>query len=232
VLARLAQRILNTIPAADVLPAAVVHLPKENQVPDSIQLYLGNKALALNPDFPAPLKPLMGLQDDIQIAAAKYGFEVTLFVIAYPTPALAAEYFIKHQNALKSHFSPQGVYLKRSGSLVGVCIGPEQEAHRVLTSLKYAPTVKWLYDRNEELAKKERARSVSLMGVVVRAIIGTALFLAVTFGLGAVVGVIRFHVMRKYPGLWKKKEMTRLKLDERDEARSGDPPTHRNRWLR
>ncbi len=129
----LARAIIHALPGVQELPVSVVHLPEQEMMPDSVRFYLGKESLSLNKDFPKPLHRVVGMQDDIEIAAARYSPNDTpLFLIAYPTPKLASQYFLKVQTALSSHFSEKGLYVTRSGLLIGLCMGSEADANRIL----------------------------------------------------------------------------------------------------
>jgi len=201
----LARTIIHALSGPQELPVSVVHLPEEEIEPGSVHFYLGKASLGLNKDFPKPLHAVVGMEDDIEIAAAQYSPNQTpLFVIAYPTPKLASQYFLKVQTALSAHFSDKGIYITKSGVLIGLCIGSEQDATRILGRVKYNPSVQWL--------DEEPDPNVSGMRFIVRAILGTFAFLLITLGVGILVGYVRYQLIRRYPNLGKKNEMVRLKL--------------------
>jgi len=201
----LARAIIHALPGAQELPVSVVHLPEQEIEAGTVHFYLGKESLALNKDFPKPLHTVVGMEDDIEISSAQYAPNHTpLFLIAYPTPKLASQYFLKVQTALSSHFSQKGVYITKSGVLIGLCIGSEQDANRILGRVKYTPSVQWLDEKPDPNA--------SGMRFIVRAILGTAVFLMITLGMGIVVGYVRYQVIRRFPNLGKKDEMVRLKI--------------------
>ncbi|RPI26819.1 MAG: hypothetical protein EHM61_10530 [Acidobacteria bacterium] len=208
---QLVRSLLDVIPAVNALPVAIAHLPVDELRGESVEFYLGQNGLALNPDFPKPLVPVVGLQDHIEIGFGRYKPDNTpLFLIAYPTPAVAQKYSVKIQDALSEYFGP-GIYLKKSGPLIGMVVGSETDATRLLGRLNYKAKVKWI----EEKPKDESAETRTFLGTVTRAIIGTLVFLLVTGGLGIVVGYFRYLFIRSHPEWRKKNEMIRLKLDER-----------------
>jgi hypothetical protein len=209
-LEQLVRDMMDAIPAANELPVAIGQLPTEELKEDSVEFYFGGNGLALNKEFPKPLVPLMGLEDHIEIGFGRYSpGDSPLFLIAYPTPALAEKYSVKIQDALASYFGP-GVYLKRSGPLIGLVVGNEADATRLLGRVHYRAKIKWIEDKPDN-GKQAR----SFLGVVTRAILGTLAFLLVTAGVGIVVGYLRYLFIRSHPEWGKKNEMIRLKLDQR-----------------
>jgi len=209
-LEELVRNMMDAIPAVNALPVAIAHLPTADLQEDSVEFYFGGNGLALNPTFPKPLVPLMGLEDHIEIGFGRYKpADTPLFLIAYPTPALAEKYSVKIQDALASYFGP-GVYLKKSGPLIGLVVGNEADATRVLSHLNYKAKIKWIEDKPED-DKQTR----TFLGVVTRAILGTLAFLLATGGIGIIVGYLRYLFIRSHPDWSKKDEMIRLKLGER-----------------
>jgi len=209
-LEQLMRALLDAIPPVNVLPVAVAHLPVEELRSESVEFYLGRNGLALNPDFPEPLVPVMGFGDHIEVGFGRYSPTGTpMFLIAYPTPGEAQKYSLKIQDALSSYFGP-GVYLKRSGPLIGMVVGSEEDATRLLGRLNYKAKVKWIEDKPED-----DRETLGFLGVITRAILGTLAFLLVTGAVGVVVGYCRYLYIRSHPDWDKKNEMIRLKLDER-----------------
>jgi hypothetical protein len=208
--ARLLRALLDAIPAMSDLPVAVARLPEQDLKLASVEYYLGPNGLNLAREFPARLMPLIGFKDHIEIASARYDPNDTpLFLIAYPTPGLAQVYEGKlaegFPNAVQS-----GVYIKRSGPLIAVCVGPESSAKRLLERVNYKAKVKWIEN------KPEPNTTAAFLRIVVRALLGTALFLLITLALGLGAGYLRMQYLRRYPHLAKKTGMIRLDLEERD----------------
>jgi hypothetical protein len=209
-LERLVRSMLDAIPSRNVLPVGVAQLPREELEEGSVELYLGRSGLAYAPDFPEPLVPLMGLEDQIEIVSARYRPASTpVFLITYPTPALAQTYSTRIQAALSSYFGEPPIFLKRSGPIIALCLGSEQDAERLLGRVNYLAQVKWLEDKPPE------SEVGTFLGMVSRAILGTLAFLLITLGIGVAVGYARYLVIRRYPSVGRRDEMIRLKIDER-----------------
>lgn len=209
VFADFVRTVTKSIDLENLLPVSVSHLPKQGRVPDSVRFYLGAGSLSQNPAFPDPLLKEIGLSDKIEIAAARYTpDDHALFVIGYPTPSLADQYLIRMQDRLQSYFSKEGIYMKRSGVLIGIFIGPEAQARKILGELQYKPTIKWI--------KKEEPRNdhgvMTFVGAVTSAILGTGTLLMLIIGGGLVAGLARYGLFKAFPKLLHRKDMVRLKL--------------------
>ena len=208
-MARLLRALLDAIPPANDLPAAVARLPEEGLKPLSVQYYPGKNGLGLARQFPSQLMPLVGLKDHIEIASARYDpGDVSVFLVMYPTAALAKDYAARIREGFPQA-SEQGVYFKRSGPMIAVCVGSQANADQVLGRVNYRAQVKWIED------KPEPNSTVVFLGIVLRALVGTAAFLLVTFVLGVGAGYLRYQFLRRYPHLAKKTGMIRLDLEER-----------------
>ena len=214
----LSRRLIRAVPQINIYPLTVVHLPQENLIRKSIRFYLGNSSLALSRHFPQSLRGRLGFEDQIEVAAAQYAPEGHfLFLVGYPTTALAADYFVKLQNALQDHLSPQGIYMKKVGVLVGIFFGPEAEALQVLGAVEFSPGVKWVYEKQpdpEDLGKK-RGEIVTFLGLVRGTFIATSVFIVLTLCVGLATGVLRYQLIKRYPKIYEQEEMVQLKLFDR-----------------
>ena len=198
----------------NLYPVSISHLPQEGLDASSVEFYLGTSSLSLNGRFPEPLLKEIGFVDRIEIAFGRYGSEnSSLFLIGYPTPALADEYFVQLQEGLQSFFSSEGVFMKRSGILIALFVGSERSAQQVLGQFRYAPDIKWLSEKKTDTYTGE---VISLLGLITKTILGTGVFVLLILGAGLIVGLIRYGFLRRYPNLERRNEMVRLNLDEED----------------
>ncbi|HUV14743.1 MAG TPA: DUF6599 family protein [Acidobacteriota bacterium] len=203
---------VEVIETENLLPVSVSHLPGEQLVPGSTRFYLGAEALSLNEHFPEPLLKEIGLEDRIEIAFTQYEpGNHSLFLVGYPTPALAEDYFVRLQNRLQSFFSAEGVYLKRAGVVICIFIGPEERAREVLSKVEYTPTIKWLYEKKRDPS----AENLSFLGLITQTFFGIGVFLLLILGTGLVTGLVRYEALQRFPQLTRRKEMVRLGLDDR-----------------
>jgi len=195
----------------NLYPVSVSHFPPQGLVRSSVEFYLGAASLALNERFPEPLLREIGFVDKIEIAFGKYELDdASLFVIGYPTPSLADEYFIRLQRGLRAFFSAEGIYMKRTGVLIAMLLGSEISAQQILGNIRYSPSVKWLYQKDSGTDSGEVR---SFLGLLVRTILGTGVFILLIVAAGLVTGLIRYALLRRFPGLKRRKEMLRLNLD-------------------
>jgi len=201
----------RAIPFQNLLPVTVSHLPQKGMEPDSQRFYLGPAWLKSNPRFPEPLLGSLGLDERIEIAYAAYQpGNTALFLIGYPTVKMADDYLVRLQRRLESYFSAEGVYMKRSGLLVCIFIGNEAAARDVLSAIKYSPAIQWLHDDKE---KQAREGTITFLGLITKAILGTGTMLLLIIGTGVLAGLLRYGVLRRFPGISRKKEMIRLGLE-------------------
>jgi hypothetical protein len=209
---RLVTSLAESIPMENLLPVSISHLPGEGLVNDSVRFYLGAASLKENERFPEPLLKEIGLADRIEIAYGRYepGGDA-LFVIGYPTVALARDYLERMQNSLQAFFSKEGIYMKRSGILIGLFVGPEDRAVKVLSQLNYAPSVQWVQD---EKPKDQRQETITFLGLVTKAILGTGTLILIIIGVGIVAGFIRYSIVRRNPVLLRRDDMIRLNLED------------------
>lgn len=202
---------VDAVRLENLLPVSVTHLPEVNLEEASLRFYLGARALELNEDFPEPLLEQVGFTDRIEIAFGRYSpGDDALFVVGYPTPDLAEEYFFELQNELQGYFSDQGIFMKRSGVLIGIFIGPEVRAVPVLTALEYSPSIKWLYEENR---RADTSEVQTFFGLLTQTILGIGFFLVAILGAGFVAGLARYGFISRFPSLTRRKEMVRLDLE-------------------
>ena len=214
-LKNLASRLIQSVPQINIYPLTVVHLPQETLIPNSIRFYTGKASFALAEDFPQFLVNQMGFADEIEITRAQYApGNHSLFLIGYPTNALAASYFLELQNALRDYFSPQAIYMKRSGVIISIFLGPEPKALEILAQVEYAPTIKWVYEKtlDPEALKEKRGEVVGFLGMVRRSVISTFFFMAFTLCAGILAGLTRYHVVNRYPSRPRRDQAIQLKI--------------------
>jgi hypothetical protein len=213
----LAGRLVAAIDEPNLHPMSVVQLPAQDLIPDSVQFFLGPAGLAENPDFPAPLRSRLGFEDYAEVAMARYSSaNGPLYLIGYPTADLAEQYHAEIQNSLQSYFSQDGIFSKRSGLLISLYPGPQDQATMLLDRVQYTATVRWLYEKDVTLdeAKRRRGEVGTFLGVVTRSILFTGAFILVVFFLGLTAGLVRFWMLRRFPSYEHREDMIRLGLDQ------------------
>lgn len=207
----LVEALNNLIRSEIVHPVTIDYLPEEDKVADSTEFYLGATSLSYNKRFPEPLLSQIGFEDEIEISYAAYQPDKSaLFLVGYPTPALADKYFVEMQNELTDFFSTEGVFMKRSGILVALFIGPEEAAVKVLSEVRYSPAIRWIDEKENTLPEEY----LTFFGLLTQTFFGIAIFILITLGAGLVVGIVRYEFLQLFPKLQRRKEMVRLNLDE------------------
>ena len=202
----------------NLYPSSVSQLPDDNLIQGSIRYYLGETSLRTNPVFPAPLLSSAGFDKGVEVAAANYRpYGNALFVLAYPTPALADRHFPEIQEKLQ--VLDLGVQTKKTGVLVCLFFGSPEEAQRVLEGIRYEPRIQWLYKKPvtpEELAE-DRREVADFLGVVVYTLVFSGLALLALIIGGLFFGTVRYRLLRNFPGFRRRSDMIRLNLDDLNE---------------
>ena len=199
-------------------PVSVFQLPANHLVRPSIRFYVGKKALGTNPDVPRQLIGHLGFEDQAEATLARYepdGFP--LLLLAYPTASVADDYAGRIQDALQAVFSEDGIYMKRSGPLLGLFLGPLTSANPVLEDLQYTATVEWVHEEDTLLRDLERNRAeiVTFFGVVTSSIFFSGFFMLVILALGIGSGFLRMALLRRFPALSRGSETIFLDLQGR-----------------
>ncbi len=200
-------------------PVSVFQLPADSLIRSSIRFYVGQKGIGTNPYIPRQLIGHLGFGDEAEATVARYepdGFQ--LLLLAYPTPSVADDYAGRIQDALQSVFSEHGIYMKRSGPLLGLFFGPLSGATPVLENLQYTATVEWVHEEDARLRDLERNRAemVTFFGLVTRSILLTGVFMVVVFSLGIAAGFLRIALLRRFPTMGRGSQTTFLDLQGRN----------------
>lgn len=210
----LARVLVDAIPQLNLHPVTVIHLPKEGLIRESIRFYLGESSFALNEDFPEALAAEIGFDKQIEVTLARYtddGHE--LFLVGYPTAALAEYHFVRLQNALQGYFSTEGVYMKRSGIIVSIFFGPEARAQELLPKIHYLPTITWLYQKDPDPAEVTRSNITLFFGFLKQTSAFIAVFISLSLGLGVTAGFARLGILKRFPQILQKGVPIQLKLN-------------------
>jgi hypothetical protein len=205
-------------------PLTFTQMPSEAKVESSVRFYLGPAALSLNPAFPEGLIPFIGFNYGAEITFAHYGDEKgSLFLVGYPTPSLAVDHAASLEEALHTQIPENEAYIKRSGFLVALFFGQEEQAQQVLALVNYSPEIKWVYDKHERRAAVPPEED--LVPFLLKLLIGILIALGIAGVIGLVIGIVRFLVLRRYPDLGYYDKMVRLKIDDHEgrPERDSDP---------
>lgn len=175
------------------LPNLPEYLPKKDVVANSAKYILGPQALLASH---APLSPE---QIDFSVAPevlyqdyTSHDGDLTLTIVNYPTPQIAAERQRSLQDARQANGSP--LLVRRSGPLVDIVTGAvgSGDARDLLNSVNYEAEVTW----NEATSVSPRNNIGNLI-VGVFTLIGIILLVSLIFGV--FFGGIRVLLKRLFP---------------------------------
>jgi hypothetical protein len=210
-----ARTLIDALPLLNLHPLTVIHLPQENVIQESIRFYLGEASFGLNSHFPRHLIPPLGFEHHIEITAARYSPENhNLYLIGYPTPGLAAQHSMKLQNAMEDYFSPEGVYMRRSGVIVSIFFGSESEAQEILPKIHYAPAIKWIYQKEVD-PEELRRQTIGFLGSVQRTLTTILIFLPLALAAGLAAGLVRYSLFQRFPMVRKQGDTIHLDINSR-----------------
>jgi hypothetical protein len=179
--------------SANNLPNLPEYLPKNDAVANSAKYILGPQALLASH---APLTPeQIDFADEAEVLYQDYtshSGDLTLTVINYPTPQIAAQRLRSLQGAQQSNGAP--LLVRRSGPLVDIVTGAvgSSEARDLLNSVNYEAEVMW----NEATSLSKRDNIGNLI-IAVFTLIGIILVISLIFGV--FFGGIRVLIKRLFP---------------------------------
>jgi len=179
--------------SADNLPSLPEYLPKRDVVANSAKYIVGPQALLASH---APLSPeqidFSFSPDVLYQDYASHDGGLTLTLINYPTPQIAAERMQSLQGAHQENGAP--LLARRSGPLVDVVTGAvgSSEAHDLLNSVNYEAEVTW----NEATSVSPRNNIGNLI-IAVFTLTGIILLISLIFGV--FFGGIRIVTKRLFP---------------------------------
>ncbi len=101
--------------------------------------------------------------------------------------------------------------MRRSGVIVSIFFGPESEARETLTRIQYAPTIKWIYQKEQDPEELVR-QTMTFLDSVRRTLVVILVFLPVVLGTGLVAGLIRYRLLQSFPAVWDQGETIRLDI--------------------
>jgi hypothetical protein len=192
-LVKMAQVISKMLPKPFAMPSLVARLPKENLSKGSEFFALGS--LALNQKLPLGNKDIFGLADGAEAALADYQFSedsFKLLLLYYPTQQLAKKYLEAGYKVYSAQNPHQSVFYRRDGPQVALILGAKsaEDATALLEKISYVSTVSW----------DPKAHPVSVAQMMLNIFTYIGVMLALTFGAGLLLGVLRIVLRRRYPG--------------------------------
>ncbi len=203
-LSPLAARLAEAIAEEDISPVTVINLPHQGLVPGSVRLYQGPEGLRRDPAFPPALLPSLEFREGVELTSARYESGERLFLAAYPTPVLAS----KAERRLAASEALHPLRLKRSGILVALATSSHGWADELLEGVNYNPKVQWIKDRVNTL----QSEALSLYNILTSWVFFSLFYICCILVVGALVGISRYILNRRYPEFAARDDMVRLKL--------------------
>jgi hypothetical protein len=221
--AELMKQIANSMsnriaPSERRFPSLIAHLPSPGCDPSSLryfpewkfyETFSGNQA-----------RKYLKFNSDAEMVQARYNLEDStgnLFLLNFPTPQLAEEYFEALPGLNSPKNSEKALYAKKVGPLVAILEGAFDSgvANRVLSHLKFEYSIRWIYD------KRNQTRIVwgiptHILGTVVESLLLVALLCLVSVAAGTGLAFLRFglrgHRSGKFSDQPEQTEIIRLRL--------------------
>ena len=179
--------------SADNLPTLPQYLPKKDAVASSARYVLGPQALMA---VKAPLSAEeIDFKNEPEVLTQDYTSSdglLTLSIIDYPTPQIAAERLRSLQSSQDA--TSGSILVRRSGPLVAVVTGPNRSsaARNLLNSVNYEAEVTW----NQATSVSKRDNIGNLI-VAAFTLVGIILLFSLIFGV--FFGGIRVLLKRIFP---------------------------------
>jgi hypothetical protein len=177
-------------------PSLISHLPEPGLNRASLRYYPGAdafKSLSESAD-----KELLRFGSDMEIAQAQYALENQtgdLYLLDFPTPQVAEEFFAQWPNMKSEQNSRDLIYTKRVGPLVAILEGAfdPTTADRILDPLKYEYSIRWIYDI-ENQTRIIWGVPTQILGTVVKSLFFVALLCLLSVVAGAGFAFLRFGI--------------------------------------
>jgi hypothetical protein len=219
---RVAVSVSNRIgPREKSLPLLLTHFPDYGYQSSTLRYFLGPRALAFMEQTGGSF---LKINPDMELACADYLLPEasgTLWLASFPTSQLAEEYLdslsidgAKHATGISA------VFAKRSGPIVGILQGSFNPgmADQLLSSVQFAYSIKWIYDRNRRNSETVLGIPMGILGTVVRSLVFTGLLCLGSILAGIAIAVFRLvlrgYAPRNFLDRPERTELIRLHLNE------------------
>ncbi len=215
------------------LPPVLLYMPHHGYEANTEKYAEGPLALsAINSPLPADLVDFGATRDVVLGQYSTPSGAVTLMLIEYPTPAVAAEH-LRRIDAAHSAAQPQeGVaaienvgpfFDKRSGPIVAIAAGPlsQSDAQMLLGAVNWKPSLTW--NENTYFDKKDNIANL-LVNIILLCIIVGAISLAAGVAFGGARVLLRRHFPGPVFGRADQTEFISLHLEKTAEVPAGRVP--------
>jgi hypothetical protein len=197
-------------------PPLVRHIPQDSCHPSSIRYLIGPQAFAIfgTPVAGAQLK----VPAEVEIVQARCTDKEqtgVLTLISFPTAQLSDDYYnsgVLYEGAAGKAGT---LYTRQTGPIVEILDGnflPEP-ADKILSSVKFAYSVKWIFDKNKNQGRTIWGVPVRILGTVVRSLVFTGLLCLASILGGILIAIGRAYIRRR-TGREDSDGYIRLKIDE------------------
>jgi hypothetical protein len=214
---RLALSIGNRIGNSESkLPSLVGHIPGAECDPFSARYFLGPLALGT---FGAPIAgtalKLPSGTEVLQANCGPSGNRGMITMLSFPTIQLAEEYFESGSVFPRARGTSPNIYTRQTGPLVSILEGnfAPGAADKVLGSIKFDYSVKWIFDRNNQQNRMIWGVPMSILGTVVRSLVFTALLCLISIAVGILLAAGKIYARRRW-GRSDDDYFIRLKIHE------------------
>jgi hypothetical protein len=198
-----------------------MHFPTSGYQAASLRYFLGPDSVK------AFSRPIAGryptYKEPLEIAQAQYvldGQSGFLTLVSFPTMQMAEDYYDRDTDWLAAGGnSGSRLYTSRAGPLIGVLEGnfDPGRADKVLESLHYSYTVKWIYDKYKN-SPTLWGLPYGVMSTVVRSIVLVSLLCLLSVVAGAALALFRIALRTYAPhnilDRPERTELIRLKINE------------------
>ena len=216
---RVAVSVSNRIgPARSKAPSLISYLPELGYVASSLRYFPNIESYQIYSR--GKKDSVLNLDSDVEIARARYNLAShagMLFLLSFPTAPAAKDFY-----SSPVIFKPKGskgnnLYSKQAGPLVAVLQGDFEpaSADKILNSLEYHYSIKWVYDKNNQSEVIWGVPAV-ILRTVVNSIIFVVLLCIVSIVIGFGFAVLRFklrgHASKESIHKNEQNEFIRLRL--------------------
>lgn len=182
------------------LPPLIDHMPDLGLVRGSVRYFLGPKGLAQHYKIDSSA---FGFKDEVELAVGDYrldGRQGRLILLGYPNHHISRHYFQQlNSRSAQIKGDEKALFSRRAGVIVALLVGDfdKDSADRILGSVNYAESIKWIYDRRAERAA--RSTYLPLLGAVLNSLLLTLMFSLGAIAIGGAAGAFRFYLREKIP---------------------------------
>ncbi len=203
-------------------PSLITHLPETGLDLSTVRYFIGPKAFQTYGTTVAKRTFTFGPEMElVQASYSRDGETGILSLISFPTGQLAETFFDGGSTPdSREKTAKIKSYAKRAGPLVAILEGDfvPGDAEAILGQIKFAYSIKWIYDKNNRTGQTIWGVPVGILGTVVRSLMLTALLCLASLGAGLAMALFRIALRGYAPNNFldrpERTELIRLKINE------------------